>query len=233
MALVGNLYIAESDPGAVGYGYQWTKQSTGDLWARNTANTAWIAIGNINQANMGLAPKSGFAASGAITGVSGWAPVDSPDFSTGASLEGVSLATVNDITAVTENIYSTIQTLVAEAMSAYQTNTTAQSNVAIHSGTLNFDGAPDTAQTITLPTFASDGQMATQSQCKWVVTQEIGFIPTGLSGANDDWQYYFTENGGSVAVDPTTTLTFCAFVKRTDEATHFGIKVHYLIVAVR
>jgi hypothetical protein len=159
--------------------------------------------------------------------------VDSPDFTTSAKLSGVSLATVNDITNVTDNIYATIQSLIAEAMSAYQTTESPVSKVALGSGTLNFDGAPDTAKTIPLPVFTSDGQMATQSQCKWVVVQEIGFIPTGLSGSNQDWQYYYTENGGSIAVDPTTTLSFCAFVKRTDEATHYGIKVHYIIVGVR
>ena len=41
MALIGNRYTQSTDPGAVGTGYQWLNSTTGNLYERNTTNTAW------------------------------------------------------------------------------------------------------------------------------------------------------------------------------------------------
>lgn len=67
MALIGNTYVLDTDPGAVGYGYFWQKMN-GDRSARNTSNTAWVAQGNVNQAYSGAAPLSGFTAQGDLWG---------------------------------------------------------------------------------------------------------------------------------------------------------------------
>ena len=100
MALVANRYTQSTDPGAVGTGYQWLNSTTGNLYERNTTNTAWVLVGNVNLVTLGALMRTGGVMSGAITGVTGWAPLDSPDFTTVAKLSGVNLATVNDLTAL-------------------------------------------------------------------------------------------------------------------------------------
>ena len=228
MTLIGNTYVVPADPGAVGYGYQWANSTTGDLWARNTSNSAWVAIGNSNLTNLGLAPKSGFAATGGITGVSGWAPADSPDFTTAAKLEGISLATVNDITEVTDNIYQTIETLVAQAMSAYVVHTTVTSNVAIGSGL--FSTSLNTAQTIPLPIFTSDGKMATQAQCKWCAWPTTIYGHDFTGGNEGDTRILFCDESGA-EIDPTSTLTMNC--KTTFRDLTWYNKWAYLIIGVR
>ena len=229
MSLIGNTYVTSSDPGAVGFGYQWSNTSTGNMYARNVSNTAWTLIGNANQVNLGLAPKSGFAATGAVTGVSGWAPVDSPDFSTSAKLDGISLATVNDVTNLSTNMYSTIQSLIAQAMSSYVTSTSAQSNVCVSSGVLNFE-SNNNVQTIPLPVFDSDTKMATESQCKWHVSPIFIKQHDFTGGTEGDTFIYFRDAAG-IEVDPTKTRTFqCVSTFR--DLTWWN-KAAYLIVGVR
>ena len=228
MSLIGNTYVTSSDPGAVGFGYQWSNISTGDMYARNVSNTAWTLIGNANQVNLGLAPKSGFAATGAVTGVSGWAPVDSPDFSTSAKLDGISLATVNDVTNLSTNMYSTIQSLIAQAMSSYVTSTSAQSNVCVLSGLMDFDD--HNVRTIPLPVFESDTKMATESQCKWTVSPILIKQHDYTGGSEGNTCVYFRDAAG-IEVDPTKTRTFkCVSVFR--DLTWWN-KAAYLIIGVR
>ena len=54
MALIGNRYTQSTDPGAVGTGYQWLNTTTGDLYERNTTNTAWVIVGNVNLVTLGV-----------------------------------------------------------------------------------------------------------------------------------------------------------------------------------
>ena len=118
MALIGNRYIQSTDPGEVGTGYQWLNTTTGNLYERNTTNTAWVLVGNVNLVTLGALMRTGGVMSGPITGVTGWAPMDSPDFTTVAKLSGVNLATVNDLTALQTALEARIK---AEAQAAVAT----------------------------------------------------------------------------------------------------------------
>ena len=134
--LIGNVYVQANDPSAVGFGYFWANSSTGDLYARNTSNTAWVKQGNLNQAQGGALPITGGAMTGAISGVSGWAPETSPDINSCAKLEGVNLATTNDLSTLQTNLEDYVDAQVASAIASQGVTSEVSSNTAIQTGRL-------------------------------------------------------------------------------------------------
>ena len=236
MSLVGFRYIQATDPGAVGAGYQWANTSSGILYERNTSNTAWVAVGNVNQTNYGSLARTGGTMTGAIAGVSGWAPEDSPDFTTSAKLGGVNLATVNDLSNLQTTLTDIIDAKIAAALSAQGITSDIVANTAIGTGVLTFsyptltDVWADT-QTIPLPSFP-DGQAASEAQCKWIVS------PVYIESRGEDLlkgELKFMSSGGVSEVDPMTTRTFTAghyedFSTVTRIKT---VKIAYIVIARR
>lgn len=86
-------YQQASDPGAVGAGVEWTNTTTGDVYRRDITNSAWNKMFNVGVVNGGLLPLAGGNMTGAITGSHGLAPLDSPAFTTNATLTSNDLAT--------------------------------------------------------------------------------------------------------------------------------------------
>jgi hypothetical protein len=239
MALIGNTFVQPTDPGAVGFGYNWYDSGNGNLWVRSADNTAWNALGNANTSDLGNVPVTGANMTGALTGVTGWAPVDSPNFTTAASLEGVELATQNDLATLQQNMENLINNQVSSALASYaqSTNGLLSSSISILTGTLDFSGtsgpsAIPPAQTIPLPSFTQVGGgtiSATENQCKWFVSAGAEeFIPTGLSSGGQDYtRAIFT-------VDPLTSRTFACYDQETfGSHTTYGAKVFYVIIAIR
>ena len=227
MALIGNRYTQSTDPGAVGTGYQWLNTTTGNLYERNTTNTAWVLVGNVNLVTLGALMRTGGVMSGPITGVTGWAPLDSPDFTTVAKLSGVNLATVNDLTALQTALEARIK---AEAQAAVATalgGVSGSQNIAVGFGTL-VGATATTPVTIALPTFP-DGVQATQAQCKWVVAPLRG--KTGDTA--DSFYQYFRDSSDATDLDPTTSLSFCAYHAKSDRSLKSATTVFYLIIGVR
>ena len=227
MALIGNRYTQSTDPGAVGTGYQWLNTTTGNLYERNTTNTAWVLVGNVNIVTLGALMRTGGVTSGPIAGVTGWAPLDSPDFTTVAKLSGVNLATVNDLTALQTALEARIK---AEAQAAVATalgGVSGSQNIAIGFGTL-VGATATTPVTIALPTFP-DGVQATQAQCKWVVAPLRG--KTG--DTSDAFYQYFRNSSDATDLDPTTSLSFCAYHAKSDRSLKSATTVFYLIIGVR
>ena len=227
MALIGNRYTQSTDPGAVGTGYQWLNSTTGNLYERNTTNTAWNSAGNVNLSTLGALMRTGGVMSGPIAGVTGWAPLDSPDFTTVAKLSGVNLATVNDFTALQTALEARIK---AEAQAAVATalgGVSGSQNIAIGFGTL-VGATATTPVTIALPTFP-DGVQATQAQCKWVVAPLRG--KTG--DTSDAFYQYFRDSSDATDLDPTTSLSFCAYHAKSDRSLKSATTVFYLIIGVR
>ena len=223
MALIGNRYTQSTDPGAVGTGYQWLNSTTGNLYERNTTNTAWNSAGNVNLSTLGALMRTGGVMSGPITGVTGWAPLDSPDFTTVAKLSGVNLATVNDLTALQTALEARIK---AEAQAAVATalgGVSGSQNIAVGFGTL-VGATATTPVTIPLPTFP-DGVQATQAQCKWVVAPLRG--KTG--DTSDAFYQYFRNSSDATDLDPTTSLSFCAYHAKSDRSLKSATTVFYLI----
>lgn len=228
MALAGSRYIQSNDPGAVGFGYQWANSSTGILYERNTSNTAWVQIGNTNSANYGLLPLTGGTMTGAIAGVSGWAPETSPDFNTSAKLEGVNLATINDLSTLETNLENYVNDQIASALSSQGTTTEVATNLAIGTGTLK-GATATTAVTIPLPLF-SDGQQASEAQCKWIVS--LYDAHTGLA-ESDGYYLYFRDSTDSAAVNPTAVRTFVAYMAKLDRTSKEAAGIQYMIIARR
>ena len=227
MALIGNRYTQSTDPGAVGTGYQWLNSTTGNLYERNTTNTAWVLVGNVNLVTLGALMRTGGVMSGPITGVTGWAPLDSPDFTTVAKLSGVNIATVNDLTALQTALEARIK---AEAQAAVATalgGVSGSQNIAVGFGTL-VGATATTPVTIALPTFP-DGVQATQAQCKWVVAPLRG--KTG--DTSDAFYQYFRDSSDATDLDPTTSLSFCAYHAKSDRSLKSATTVFYLIIGVR
>ena len=227
MSLIGSRYVQASDPGAVGFGYQWANSSSGILYERNTTNTGWVAIGNANSSNYGHLPLTGGAMTGAITGVSGWAPETSPDFNTSAKLEGVNLATTNDLSTLQTNLEDYVDAQVASAIASQGVTSEVSSNTAIQTGTLK-GATATTAITIPLPVF-SDGQAATEAQCKWIVS--VYDAKTGDTA--DSYYLYFRDSTDSADVDPTAVRKFCAYTAKSNRSLKVAAGIQYMIIARR
>ena len=145
-------------------GYDAVDTSTGNLYASNSTGTGWNLIGNINQVNMGLAAITGFTATGAISGATGWAPVDSPDFRSSAKLGGIDLATTDQLATTSTNILASIAPKISEAIASLSTAITVKGSIAMAHGVLTFTSPA--AQQIPLP-FYPDGSIAAESDCRW------------------------------------------------------------------
>lgn len=155
MALVGNRYIQAGDPGATGAGYQWLNSSSGNLYERNTADTGWTFIGNVNQASYALLPKSGGDMTGAITGAHGLAPYTDADFSGNLRVGGLDVATQTWATAQIAALQTTINSRVSEAISSASSSITTKNNIAYASG-IYYDtpgNLSSTGYTIALPQY--------------------------------------------------------------------------------
>ena len=165
MSLYGCRYIQDADPSGEsdfgGAGFEWYSPTTGDLFFRDTTNTTWNAFGNGDSPHLGLAPTTGYTSTGAINGVTGWAPQESPDFTTSAKLGGVDLATVNDLSDLQTTLEELIAAQIASGMAGLSASISLDNSLVFAFGTVA-DGA-----TVPLPSF-SDRQ-ATASEVVAVV----------------------------------------------------------------
>lgn len=159
MALVGSRYIQDADPGAVGFGYEWAKSSTGELFVRNTGNTAWVLIGNLNNPNLGMLPLSGGAMTGAVAGSSGLAPLDSPDFQTTAKRGGVNLARMTDLNTLAATLRGEMSNIANSIVSASLPSSLTKGNIAANHGTQSWTGLATQSLTLPLPQYP-DGTTA-------------------------------------------------------------------------
>jgi len=209
MALVGNRYIEETDPGSVGAGYQWVHPETGVLKERDTTDTSWTTIGNVNTANYGMLPLAGGAMQGAITGVSGWAPSTSPNFATSARLNGVNLATVNDLTSLQTTLLALINSQIASGFSALSNSLSINNMIAFGYGAVLVN------QPIPLPSFAD--RQATHAEI--VVMLPVTMIESN-SGVNPE---------GYWVVDPVSRVV--SVLERNPQAT--TDTCYYIIICVK
>ena len=80
--VIGNIIASEtmqvsfSQFGVAGPGAMMYDPNSYILYVRNTANTGWTALGNVNTPNLGLLPRAGGALSSAMTGSSGLLTAD-------------------------------------------------------------------------------------------------------------------------------------------------------------
>lgn len=229
--LTGTRYIGTGTLPTPVLGYDLVATDTGNFYVSNSTATAWVLVGSVNSPNMGLAPVSGYTSTGAITGATGWAPNDSPNFTTTAKLNGVTLATSTDLSTTQTTVLNSIAPKISEAVAAVTTGITTGANIAMASGLLYFTSSA--TQTIPLPTF-SDGTTAAEPSCKWMVglisssstpSTFLASWPCGRSDSNGDTSLIITAN-------PTTTRTFAVYFQ--DKGGNiYPATVSYLIIGTR
>ena len=229
-------YTQTSDPGAVGVGRTWLHPTTGALKVRNTANTAWTTIGNVDDPNFGSLLASGGAVSANITGNTGWAASDAHNFPTTASINSVAIATINDVTSRISALESSIVPLISSAIATYASSLTFLSKIAVHTGVTK-QAAWNTV--ITLPTdggFQYDGGTAVkESECKWIV-ERLGNENTSQwlwPGVRADYRAYFRNTTDTADVNPNAVSSFLSYWKWGDSNDKYPIYVTYFILALR
>lgn len=213
--LTGTRYIGTGTLPPPVLGYDLVATDTGNFYVSNSTATAWVLVGSVNSPNLGMLPLTGGTMTGAISGATGFAPNDSPNFTTTAKLLGVPLATTTDLSNTQTNVLNTIAPKISEAVAAVTTGITTQANIAVASGILSFTTA--VAQTIPLPTF-SDGTTCPEASSKWMVSL-LGFgtpvpwvsgfttgIPCGRADSNGDVALIWSAN-------PLTTRTFYGIIQ--------------------
>ena len=228
--LTGTRYIGTGALPAPVFGYDLVTD-TGDFYISNSSATAWVLVGSVNSPNLGMLPLTGGTMTGAISGATGFAPNDSPNFTTTAKLLGVPLATTTDLSNTQTNVLNTIAPKISEAVAAVTTGITTAANIAMASGLLTFTSA--TPQTIPLPTF-SDGTTCPEASCKWMVglvsssgtpSTFLTSWPCGRSDSNGDTSLIMTAN-------PSTTRTFAIYLQ--DKGGNiYPATVSYLIIGTR
>lgn len=218
MALVGNVYIQATDPGAVGFGYWWVNSTTGAAYSRNVTNTSWVPQGNWNYTNSGNMPLTGGIMTGNITGVTGWAPINSPNFTGSPQKLSVDLATVNDLSDLDSELRSLINSLVSSAVASMASSISISNNICFLQGNLTGNSGNSYQVTVPLPSFPD--ATATEDQCYWAI-----------------WPSYADNDAGGVAislidVSPVSGRNYHARVATNDNISH-DLVCGYLIIGVR
>lgn len=241
-------YIQSNDPGAVGLGKTWLGSSSGNLYIRNTTNSAWTPIGNIDSANLGSLPATGGAVSGNITGNPGWAASDFHNFATTASIAGVSIATINDVTSRITALEALIGQQISNAVATYASGLTFRDRIAVRAGR-QMGATWDIPIVLPIqytdednPTVMQygDGTAVDPSECVWMVSiagngdkGSRNVIPTGLSGGGQDHTIVFRDTTDSAYVNPNTVSSFLAYDYLASGGDKHPQAVHYIIIALR
>ena len=213
MALVGNRYVNATDPGAVGAGYQWLNTTNGNLYERNTSNTAWVSQGNVNSSLYGAAPISGFTAQGAITGATGLATLSASNFQS-LQLNSVNVATVNDLADAQTAILKAVDSKINSGLAGINSSSIYSTLFAFDEGILN-DG-----DTVPLPSFGDRTALPTEIV---YLGADLWELPNQFTG-----NYTFDIH---VRVDPITRRVACHMNNSNNELYHGTVKYH--IIAMR
>ena len=238
-------YTQTGDPGAVGVGKTWLHPTTGVLKVRNTANTTWTTVGNVDDPNFGSLLTSGGAVSANITGNTGWAAADAHNFPTTASINSVAIATINDVTSRISALESSIIPLISSAIATYAGSLTFSSKIAFASGivtpatwnTVNtFPFGPQTPGTKTDLRY-SDGTQPQPSECKWAVSHSGDLkIITGANIGGHNQYLRFRDATDTNPVDPcevTSFISYSVFIDGSGDGARGPMPFSYFIVAMR
>lgn len=209
--LTGTRYIGTGTLPTPVLGYDLVATDTGNFYVSNSTATAWVLVGSVNSPNLGMLPLTGGTMTGNVAGATGWAPNDSPNFTTTAKLNGVTLATTTDLSTTQTTVLNSIAPKISEAVAATTSGITVKSNIARAVGLLTFTTAA--TQTIPLPTY-TDGTTAAESDCKWITF----FVGSNVAGTyTTSWPSGRSDSNGDcgliLSADPTTTRTFNAIIK--------------------
>lgn len=228
--LTGTRYIGTGTLPTPVAGYDAVDTVTGNFYVSNSSSTAWVTVGSVNAPNLGMLPLTGGTMTGNVAGATGWAPNDSPNFTTSIKLNGVDLATTTNLSDTSTAILNGIAPKIVEAIASTSSSITVAGSIARSVGTMTF--TTSATQTIPLPVY-TDGTTANESDCKWIAfligTSINGAFtaswPCGRSDANGDTGLIFS-------ADPTATRTFNALLKDRGGNSYATI-IGYWIEAVK
>jgi hypothetical protein len=231
MALIGNRYIqaSSSDPGAVGFGYDWWQTDTGNVYTRNITNTGWTYVGSVLDTNLGNMPIGGCTVLGALVGAHGLMPTTAASpFTNTPNVNGEKVALLSDITDAISGVNDTISAAVQQAMASLPAPSI-NANVAIWSGT-NF-GNPGRAynEAIAIPITGAypDGTVPSQAECRFVsVSVSYASFPYGLTGAGDIRLFASTPG--------TAPLTWLCYTEYDHGGlTQMAAQINYSVLAIK
>lgn len=216
-------WLQDSDPGgSASYGEQWL-HSNGTLRERTQSGT-WSVIGNVLTTNMGLVATSGANMTGALTGVTGWAPVASPNFTTSAQRAGINLVDQNELTAAINALEASIDSRVSEAVSSIvDTSVSFGNNFAVATGELTPSPSYNSTVTVPKPTYAN-GETPADDECTVMV-------------APADWGTSLVELGGDATkMQSLVKQNGTKFQYQSYNITvrgNYAMKMRYLVIASR
>jgi len=230
--LVGSRYIGTGSLPTPVAGYDAIDTTTGNQYVANTSGTAWVLVGNVNTLNLGLLPIAGGVMTGAITGATGWAPSDSPNFATKAYVAGKDVATTDELSALETRIMDSISPKITEAIASTTASVGVNSKIAKAEGILTFvssDGwSIPPVQTVPLPTYPS-GEVAKETECVWLVSPIELKYSVGL-----DRDYVQTFQ---YSTPPSVSRTFSAYSQIVGSGSSsgniIGCKIGYMIIGVK
>ena len=196
--LYGMTWFGDDTPttGVIG-GQDWRRPTSGEWWVRNTSNTDWTYMGNMNNNGLGAVQTAGDTVTGPLNGVPNLLPTTDPDVSGTITENGFPLATELSLSQLQKFIMTQLKSMVrAQFLSQTKLSGTA-TNIAFLSGysgllsytTMNgWNGSnPTTFAGFIIPyaTFKSDGLQATSDQeldYGWALTYFSPGIPENYMG---------------------------------------------------
>lgn len=169
--LFGNEWVGDTEPTTgVLAGQSWIQPTSGDMSRRNSSNTAWVVVGNINDAMGGAVSKSGDTMTGALLGAPNLPPLEDPDFQGTVFENGFPLATQLLVNRLQANLREYINSAVRAQYLAQTKLSGTAADIAANFTVLSYpidtwvDPTHVDGVAAPLPVFQSDGVQATSAQ---------------------------------------------------------------------
>ena len=203
--LYGMTWLGDDQPttGVIG-GQDWRRPTSGEWWVRNTSNTDWTYVGNMNDNGLGSVQAAGDTVAGPLNGVPNLLPTTDPDVSGTITENGFPLATELSLSQLQKFIMTQLKSMVRAQFLSQTKLSGSAANIAFLSAyarmpyvELNGWGGGNAGFTgfmIPYATFQSDGMQATSDQELGYGWSLVYFSP-GLN----------TNSMGLVEVNPTGT----------------------------
>lgn len=180
----------------------WIKPTTGEKYRRNTSNTAWVFDGNVNSRVGGAVEVAGSTVTGPILDIPNLASLTDPDFIGTIRQDGMSVALTTALASLEKRTFDRLASLVREQYLSSNKVSGAGAAIAFDSQTFLMSGqaAIATGLTVPLPTFVSDGAVATAAQVRGYGCSIAGFAYHDDALTTNLGTWVMTETGASTRV---------------------------------
>jgi hypothetical protein len=181
---------------------------------RNTSNTAWVYLGNVDEEYGGAAALAGATFTGPVTAPD-VPPETDPDFLGTARQNGIPLALQTALSAQERRLYDRLDFLVEQQFLSKSRRSGSSADIAFDKTvvTLSQTDLVDNGVTVALPVFDSDGITATWDQVLMYCAIPVGraWHDNSISGVNDAFRLLETSEGSHVfkpVFDGTTAWSY-------------------------